>query len=196
LKTGFGGGGDVAEALDIDGQWLLRGFGNVVTASAVCVSTQFVKQTGLFYVATSGSHTLEVATNQHPACFLTSMRGRLNGQVAGVGISGAQVFKNADGTRWKLRVDGQEMKVYMRCVSAPTLQLSDEVSWLSGQAAQTLKSNLDAPCLLTKLTGNFSSPGDWGGLWLEETGAVLRQLAGGAAVSNSTSMGARCLSVL
>lgn len=196
VSGSFGGAADRARVAMVDGTWLLGGSGNVTSASAVCFSTTFMKPSGTYYVSTSSSHQTQVGSTANRACFFTYLQGKLGGDVSGPGLTGAQVYKTIDGKSWTLKVDGYVAQANIRCIVpvVGTLKLSDEVSWLAGQPTPIqLQSNLDMPCLLTKLTGNFSSDGDWVGLWLQEVGGVLRQTLGGTAESSKVSVATRCV---
>lgn len=192
----FGDATDTIDILAVNGEWVLQGSGNTAAASAVCISQEIVTPANSAYWATNSTNTLDLGSSTDRACFIRRLRGRFNGKTSGAGVTGARLAKSADGTRWLLRVDGYGVGAGVTCVKpvAPyKLSVSDELNWQSGQSAKLLASGLNVPCMLTAVTGNASSPGDWGGLWLQEIDEILRQTLGGNAFTTQISIGAHCI---
>lgn len=193
LQGAFMGGNDVAETFAVNGEYRLRGLGNVTEVTAVCLSTKFVKHTATY----ATSSTVDVSSTLDRACFLSSVRGKFDGSVSGLGFTGAEVRKLADTQKWRVRVQGTGGKVYVRCITGANdlpLKYSSETAWLKGQASAQLESPVSQPCLLTRLSGNYSSTGDWAGLWLQESlDGVLQQMLGGYGAVASTSAASRCV---
>lgn len=203
LNGTFGSSSDVAEVEVIDGQWLLRGFGSVAAASAVCVGTQFATLSGVAIRTTETSFTWDWSSTSNRGCFLTRLAGKMDGSTAGTSTTGVKIYKNGAGTRWLFNVEGNTgspISAKARCLVAKngtSLSVSDELTWSGDEAPLLLSSGVDKPCLLTQVTGTIASPGDWVGNWLSELTGSLRQNLGGNKFSpiNGITVKARCLTV-
>lgn len=189
----FGGASDAAQTITQNGEWLVYGQGGVVEVTAVCLSASFVSQTASY----STYSTMDVSSTLDRGCFLGMIWGRFDGKVAGAGFTGAEVTKVNN--QWRVRVAGTGGRVFVRCITGTNntpLKYSSETSWQTGQAAAQLESPLSQPCLLTRLSGNFTTPGDWAGLWIREgIDGVLRQMLGGNGSTAMTGAAGRCIDI-
>ncbi|MDC0673709.1 hypothetical protein [Nannocystis radixulma] len=183
-------------SLYLDGvtnNWMLTGKGSTWAVRAACVSSGFVAA-GPTHWSSQDTNIKDIGSAAARACFLHSVEGPVNGTITGTAMRGAMIRLDPSGTKWYLETYGTGVKATARCVSLGTVKLSSEKFWQSGQAPISVGST-GAPCFATRVFGNFSSPEDHVGPWLQNIGSTLIQTLGGFSVSGQDQIGVRCMNL-
>lgn len=196
--TGFNGAlkgngdGAVVSTDAITGNWTLYGKGATTVVRAACVSASYVSANmSLMSVQNTGIKDMGLSANR--ACFVQSVEGPVNGDLAGAGMRGVMIRLDQSGTRWHLESYGTGVKATARCFGYGTHTLSSDKFWKTAQGPLSVGA-ATSPCFITRVFGNFSSPDDRVGTWVQNINNIFGQWLGGLAASNPAQIGVRCLS--
>lgn len=190
-----GDGDSIAVSEGPNGEWILNGTGAAAAATATCFSTSRFGQVGLPVTAKSLQGIAITASlgsvSGGRMCFFTRVAGKFDGTTS----TGVRIVQKD--SQWVLQAApalNSAVTATARCFAKLGNVVSDEVSGFAKENPQVLQSNLDRPCLLTRVSGTLASPGDWVGLWLSELQGTLRQNFGGNQFSpNDLFAATRCV---